>query len=441
MTTQAIEIQEAALEAPAPRQSFAFRVAFRFCFVYFGLYCLSNQIITTLVPIPNLDIPDLATLWPVRLLVLWPAVHILHIPAPSYAETGSGDRTWDWVLLLCLLFIAALATAVWSFVDRRRTSYVSLAKWFRLSIRFCLAGQMMAYGLAKAIPMQMSFPSLGRLLEPYGNLSPMGVLWASIGASPAYESFAGCAELLGGILLIFPRTTMFGALVCLADMIQVFVLNMTYDVPVKLLSFHLILLSLFLLAPDLSRLAGFFFLNRSTGPSAQPELFATRHANRIAFAVQVLFGISLLAFSAYGSWTSWKTNGGGRPKSPLYGIWDVDQLSIDGQIRPPLLTDNDRWRRAIFDSPTRMAFERMDASRASYGATINIKDKTLALTKDNDKKWNASFTFERAAQDRLTLDGSMDSHKIHMELRLYDRSKFLLISRGFHWISETPFNR
>ena len=31
-------------------------------------------------------------------------------------------------------------------------------------------------------------------------------------------------------------------------MIQVFMLNMTYDVPVKLLSFHLILLSLFLLS-------------------------------------------------------------------------------------------------------------------------------------------------------------------------------------------------
>ena len=76
----------------------------------------------------------------------------------------------------------------------------------------------------------------------------MGVLWSSIGSSPAYESFAGCAELLGGILLIVPRTTTLGALVCLADMTQVFMLNMTYDVPVKLLSFHLILLSLFLLA-------------------------------------------------------------------------------------------------------------------------------------------------------------------------------------------------
>jgi hypothetical protein len=441
VATEAIEIPIVQQDAPIARESLASRVAFRFCFIYFGLYCLSTQIATALVPIPNVDIPDLTTLWPVRLLVLWPAVHILRIPAPSYADTGSGDRAWDWVLLLCLLFIAALATAIWSFVDRERESYVSLAKWFRLFIRFCLAGQMMVYGLSKAIPLQMPFPYLTGLLEPFGNFSPMGVLWASIGASPAYETFAGCAELLGGILLIFPRTTMFGALVCLADMTQVFMLNMTYDVPVKLLSFHLILLSLFLLAPDLPRLAGFFFFNRRTEPPAQTELFATHRANRIAFAVQVLFGILLLGLNAYAMSSNWKTYGGARPKSALYGIWDVDQLLIDGQLRPPLLTDNERWRRAIFDFPTRMSFERMDASRARFGATINTGKKTLALTKDDDKKWNANFTFERAAQDRLILDGSMDGHKVHMELHLYDRSKFLLISRGFHWVQENPFNR
>ena len=42
---------------------------------------------------------------------------------------------------------------------------------------------MVSYGMVKAIPLQMPSPSLTRLLEPYGNFSPMGVLWASVGAS------------------------------------------------------------------------------------------------------------------------------------------------------------------------------------------------------------------------------------------------------------------
>jgi len=41
----------------------------------------------------------------------------------------------------------------------------------------------------------------------------------------------------------------------------------------------------------------------------------------------------------------------------------------------------------------------------------------------------------------LVLDGDMDRHKVHMQLKLLDRNKFLLVSRGFHWIQEIPFNR
>jgi len=31
--------------------------------------------------------------------------------------------------------------------------------------------------------------------------------------------------------------------------------------------------------------------------------------------------------------------------------------------------------------------------------------------------------------------------QLHMHLRLVDHKKFLLVSRGFHWIQEHPFNR
>jgi uncharacterized membrane protein YphA (DoxX/SURF4 family) len=425
-----------------PHWSLTSRVAFRFCFVYFGLYCGDTQILGGLLPIPNVDIPDTGTLWPMRQMVFWAAAHIFHAELPLvYSDTGSGDRTFDWVLAFCLVIFAALATCIWSALDRKRENYVTLYKWFRLFIRFALASQLIVYGMYKVIPMQMPFPYLTRLLEPFRDFSPMGVLWSSIGASPAYETFAGSAEMLGGVLLIFPRTTMLGALVCLADMTQVFMLNMTYDVPVKLFSFHLWLMALFLLAPEFQRLVDFFFRNLTAGPSTQPQLFHTRRANRIALAAQIIFGIWLLGMNAYGGWTAWHTYGGGRPKSPLYGIWNVDVLSIDGQLRSPLLIDYGRWRRAVFDFPDSMSFQRMDDSFAGYGASINIKDKTIALTKKSDKNWKAKFTFQRAAENQLILDGDMDNHKIHMQLQLLDRDKFMLVNRGFHWIQENPFNR
>jgi uncharacterized membrane protein YphA (DoxX/SURF4 family) len=429
-------------EEPVARWSLARRIAFRLCFVYLGLFCLSEQILGGLFPIPKVEFPDLATLWPTRQVVFWTAAHVFHVTQPLvYKGSGSGDKTFDWVLAFCLMVFAIAATCLWSVLDPRRENYVTLYKWFRVFIRFALATELILYGMDKVIPLQMPFPSLTRLLEPFHDFSPMGVLWYSIGASPAYEMFAGCAEVLGGLLLILPRTTTLGALVAMADMTQVFMLNMTYDVPVKLFSFHLLLMAAFLLAPEFERLADFFFRNRAVGPSRQGQLFRTRRANRIALAAQIFLGTWVIGNNVYSAWESWHTYGGGRPKSALYGIWDVAELSIDGQVRSPLLTDYDRWHRAVFDVPDRVGFQRMDDSFARYGATINSSGKTIALTKDNDKNWKANFTFQRAAENELILDGIMDDHRIHMQLQLVDLKKFVLVSRGFHWIQEYPFNR
>jgi hypothetical protein len=432
-----------------PRWNPFLKIAFRFLLGYLGLYCLATQLIISLFTAPAADLlslPDPATVWPLRPVISWTAAHIFHVNAPVTVfwggNSGSPDCMFGWVTAFCLLMIATVATGVWSLLDRRRENYAGLHKWFRLFVRFALAGQMITYGMVKVIPVQMSYPSLIRLLQPFGTLSPMGALWADMGSAPAYEIFTGCVELAGGLLLIVPRTATLGALTSLAAMIQVFMLNMTHDVPVKLFVFHLILLSCFLLAPDVPRMVRFLLLRRTTSLSTEAQLFRSVRANRIALAAQIIYGLWLAGMCCHFAWGVWNTRGGGRPLPPLYGIWEVKQMSIDEQPRPPLLTDSTRWRRAIFDVyPDGMAFQRIDDSFAPYGASVNLPERTLALTKSDDKNWRASFTFQQPAEDQLILDGRMDNHQVHMELQLTDRNSFLLVSRGFHWTQEHPFGR
>src|SRR5580704_6882018 len=195
--TQIAELQD---EPDIPRWSLGLRVAFRFCFVYFGLYCLCTQIVGGLISIPKMEAIDPSGLWPIKQVTFWTAAHIFHAQLPLvYTGSGSGDKTFDWVLAFCLLVFAVLVTAIWSILDRKRENYVTLNKWFRLFIRFALASEMFLYGLDKVIPLQMPFPFLTKLIEPFGDFSPMGVLWYSVGAAPAYETFAGSAEMLGGV--------------------------------------------------------------------------------------------------------------------------------------------------------------------------------------------------------------------------------------------------
>jgi uncharacterized membrane protein YphA (DoxX/SURF4 family) len=424
--------------------SAAKRIAFRFSVVYFGLYIVLTQMLTSLLFVTTNDSGafELDMTRPAKAAIVWVAAHVFHMARPIVTfETGSGDRVYDWVELACILALAMLGTALWSALDRKRRSYPKLHAWFRLFVRFALAATMFTYGMVKVFPLQMPFPSLNRLVEPYGNLSPMGVLWASIGASPAYEIFVGCAEMTGGILLILPRTTMLGALICLADAAEVFTLNMTYDVPVKLLSLHMILLSLFLLAPDARRLLNMFFSGRAVPRCSGFPLFRGARANRLAVAAQILAGVLLIAANVYSAASGYKIYGAGRRKSPLYGIWNVETLTLDGQARPPLLTDASRWRRVVFDRPESMTIWSMADQAQFYAATIDAKAKTLTLAKFGEGASKTNFSYARPDPRHLILDGLWDRRKIHAELELLDESTFLLKSRRFHWIQDYPFNR
>jgi uncharacterized membrane protein YphA (DoxX/SURF4 family) len=379
---------------------------------------------------------------PIHPLVVWTARSIFQVHQPLVdSGSGSGDKIFDWVMSFCFLVVAALATAFWSVLDRRRTSYPGLLKWFRLCLRFALASQMLVYGLVKVFPMQMSFPSLIKLLEPYGNFSPMGVLWSSIGASPAYEILCGSAELLAGVLLLIPRTALLGALVAAGVTSQIFVLNMTYDVPVKLFSFHLLLMAFFLAAPELSRLLDFFLLDRVVARSSEPKLFQSRRANRIALAVQLAFALWMIGIGVYQQINEWSVWGGGRPLSPLYGIWNVERLVIDGHERSALITDYGRWRRILFDSPKYFTFERMDETFASYESEIDTRKQVMELTKLDDKKWKGELHYQRSGPDKLALEGVVGGQKMTLQLARMDRNRLQLVSRGFHWVQEYPFNR
>ena len=404
------------------------RIAFRFCFIYLGLYVVASQILGSLLLIPYFQFRGLGPHWPLREITTWIAAHIFHITTPlTYSGESIGETSFFWVQMFWILAVSIAATGIWSYLDRKRKHYATLHQWFHFFIRIALASQMFEYGMTKIIPNQFPAPPLITLTQPAGHLSLQGLLWASVGASPAYEIFLGCAEMLGGILLLLPRTAMLGALVCLADMTQVFVLNMTYDIGLKQISFHLILLCLFLLADDFTRLINFFFRNRVVESSSQ--------ANRVAVGLQLAFGVYLIAMQTFINWSFWHTGGGGSPRSALYGIWNVEQLSVDGQLQPPALNDYDRqWRRVIFDLPSTVAFQRLDDSIAHYGAYIDTGMKSIALTKGSSKTWKSSFAYQRSGSDQLILDGDMDNHRIHIQLQLADFDTFPLLNSTFRWV-------
>jgi hypothetical protein len=66
--------------------------------------------------------------------------------------------------------------------------------------------------------------------------------------------------------------------------------------------------------------------------------------------------------------------------------------------------------------------------------SIDEGRRTVMLTRGNSRNWSASFTFERPAEDRLTLEGAMDGHAIRMRLSRVGFDTFALLNSTFRWV-------
>lgn len=406
---------------PAEGWSVATRVAFRFSFVFLLLYNLPFP----LNVIPKID-AKAAELFnkPWEWLVPIAAQSLFGVKA-DVLPNGSGDTTWNYVQMFLLVAISVAATLVWSLVSRA-SSHPRLHHWIRVYVRFALAATMVTYGAIKLIQSQFPAPSLERLIQPFGEASPMGLLWTFMGASTAYNAFTGFGEVLGGLLLTTRRTTLAGAIVSAAVMTHVAVLNFCYDVPVKLFSTTLVFMALFLIAPDARRLGAFLF----TGPQRAPWWkVGLRTAAVVAF----------VGFSLYTAAEGRKNYGDLSPRSPLRGIWNVDELTIDGVAQPPLLSNTARWRRLVFDSERGMSIQLVSDERLRFGT--KFEKGSFVLTKRDDPAFSAPFKYTRPDPHTLIADGTMDGRRIRATMRLDAEKEFLLTSRGFHWINEYPYNR
>ena len=428
--------------APAARWSLLHRMALRFGVVYFVLF-------TLWIPAHFLGIPPVPqlydkyrALW--HVVIAWVGRTMLHvqvdtgIPNPG---NGSKDTTFNWVQLLCYVGFALIATLIWSVLDRKRPNYERLQRWFWLYLRFTLGITMIQYGGAKVFPAQFPPASLVTLLEPFGEMSPMHLLWSFMGASALYTFFAGAAEVLGGVLLLIPRTTTLGALISLGAMANVLALNLGYDVPVKIGVSNLVVESLILLWPDLRRLVEFFFLNRRVEPAPDRSPFRSLRMNRIAVALQILFAVVLVGNDVYHSHRAIAELNQARRTTPLYGIWSVEEFTLDGQLRPALLGDSLRWQRLIVEEDGLTALQPMSGGLNYFLMKVDPAKKSLVLGKPNDWKWRAEFSYENPQPDRLILRGQFDGQPMTATLQRMDDSKFLLINRGFHWVNETALNQ
>ncbi|MEP4948543.1 MAG: hypothetical protein ABJU26_13470 [Flavobacteriaceae bacterium] len=357
----------------------------------------------------------------------------------SFWGRGSGDTTYNYLLLLLRIVLTFLTVIIWSVTDKLRKKYGQLEKGLIVLLRYYLAFIMFSYGFSKVFYLQFPELNLMNLTRTFGDSSPMGLLWKFMGYSEAYSIFSGLMEVIGGIFLLFRKTKILGALVIFGVMFNVFMLNMTFDVPVKLFSFHLCVVSLIILIPDYKNLFRFLFLNRPTQPNQIKNYSKNKTRNWIGYGIKAALVCYMFYGNIDGKISSQKKYGKRAPESELYGIYEMQKFAINGNMLPPLMTDTLRWKSLVIDKTSSLII-RMDNSRIGMKHEIDTVKGTIFLKPYLDKYDEYHFDYVKT-DSILMLKSFYAPDTITITSKKRNREDFFLINRGFHWINEYPMQR
>ncbi|KAA3640636.1 MAG: hypothetical protein DWQ02_01750 [Bacteroidetes bacterium] len=370
--------------------------------------------------------------------------YIFHIKEVLVPVAGSGDTSYGWAHFYTTLVLALIGCVIWSLVDRKRPSYNQAEYWLRNIVRYYVILISIVYGSIKVLTLQMPFPSLSQMATPLGDFYPMRFSWMFIGYSSTYQIFSGITELMVAVLLFNRRTVLIGALAGIGVYLNVFILNMSFDIPVKIFSFQMLIGCIFLTATNWNRLLNFFLLNKSTGKDHSWDLQLTKRWHRIGRIVaKVAFLVLFLIMPVYNYLGYYKQVHNVQELPPVKpGMYYVNTFVLNNDTIPQLAKDSLHWKDMIFEPGGMGSVNSTDTlfRQRYHRGYFAYEPDTLEQT----------ITFKKSRMDTIPLfvwkyeipdSNSIQLRSVHKEDSLYielvrSQRHFPLMERQFNWMTE-----
>lgn len=391
-----------------------------------------------LIFFPLLSLPILtvfgADLYP------WIAKTIFGINEISLEQTGSGDMYYSYMELFVCVSLATVISIVWSFFNNKNKNYDTVLHYFLVFLRYYLAFWMMSYGYAKVFYNQFGNPTLWKLVQPYGESSPMGIAWTFIGASKPYTVFSGLAELLGGILLFSRRTALIGALVSFAVMFNVMMMNYCYDVPVKLFSTQLVIVAFIIIICNSHYFWNAIWSNRASEAIIYKPLFTKKWLKITRIVVKSIIVFALIVLDGYEQSGSIEYAGPNAPKTALYGIHKPIQFIKNGDTLRTY-SDSAEWKYLVIEWEGLASIRQLNDRSYRLDFKVDTIKKNITANLQSDTLHKYQLSYKQLNDTTLNLKGVFVKDTIDYTFGKVNMKSFRLINRGFHWVNEYPFNK
>lgn len=309
-----------------------------------------------------------------------------------------------------IIFLIAIITSLYTATrmdDARRSKITGI---IRTIASYYLALLLLKYGLDKFMKSQFYLPEPNILFTPLGKLDKDILFWSAMGSSYSYNVFMGIAEVIPALLLIIPRTRQIGALIATGVFLNIFAINLSFDISVKIFSFFLLLISFNLAIPIFKRL-----VNQKLEPIKKPNAFVKwrKPFHRqivLSFLLVLIFTESLYPLTIA---QNWNDDVADRPY--LHGAYE----SVDKQS----------------------AIKRVFVHRDGYLVFQDQSDNFTDLKLDIDQV-GRKFKVQDYDQHQTAIPYQWDNRSGHLTLHIagqnlefssIDWKRLPLLKQQFHW--------
>ncbi|WP_046755686.1 hypothetical protein [Kordia jejudonensis] len=259
------------------------------------------------------------------------------------------DSRFEYCRYILFFWLAFIGTCIWLLVDRfiKKKYTTKLKILVQTMLRYHVGLTILDYGLSKILMIQFGSIGIDTLELQLGSSGGMSLMWYFLSYSELMVMTAGWLEFIGGVLLLFRRTTFLGVLILIAVMANVVLMNFSYSVTVTLYASLLLFLLLVLISTQLRNFFAYVVLNQKTQAKPYEPLVKNKK-------VRLIFKIILISVIGYFHVKNYKELLDTYTKNRyawFTNLQTVETFVINGDTLAPAAIENNEkaWKQLSFN--------------------------------------------------------------------------------------------
>ncbi len=256
--------------------------------------------------------------------------------------------------------IGIVGAFIWGFFDQNRKHYRKLYYFLLVGVSYAMLIKLQGLTFSKVFPTQMPDLALTQLNTPFGDFTAQKLYWIQFSFVHGYEVFAGLAELLIMLFLLFKPTRAVGAALSLAMIGNITFANHAYDGGIHLAAAFFTLGGAFVLWPYLKNIWTLIVLQKDVKPNLYYYDFKTPQQKYFRIAFKSFVFLFFFVLSAYLHWHNYKYDSYKVPSRPglagSRGLYDVTEFKVNNKVIPYSPVDSLRWQNVTFEKWSTMSY-------------------------------------------------------------------------------------